>query len=741
MNKTYIGYDLGDGETIANYINTDVSTGSSKSEIADVTMPGQNTAGLAIPTTYAYKKNTKDLVFAAFIMMNDDEVDNVNTNFKRRPTDLLPQLSDVERNALETEFIADTREWPLIAEAQTPALINYKNHIVKFTNGVFLNPDFVERIRTASKGSVQIVVSIGHPTKWGSLDCAIYRKILMQTVLGESTYIGIPLKILLAGESRAAFLYVKDAYDMSRKLTEHILLMDVGSSTIDITALAGGDSRSCSHNDGHNYLGARIIDYFIFEWFKNEIIKKGYEEDYQDKVANNPTYENAVLLKCRKAKEDLFSTDSGMVNIYTDWFKMKLSREEIDGMMSRPMEPILTKYLKISEDIRLNMGNRSYKEELERFLLQERSIMKEKGLKLNQIILTGSASKMPAVREITQKVFAEVTAKDIFMDMDPSKTISKGLALVGISNDKSEEFQNDARLLVKNTIPQIAKENMPKLAMPLAKAVTDIICDDIVLPELKKWRDGKYTALQDAMDEVQKKCDEKSLANLLNTNQKCKDIITGWVVDIIGAEMAIEIKKLCIKYKIKDFDVNDLNVMNMNVKGSQFGKGISESVSDKILSPADMLVNIVAVITGIIVAIITPFALGILVGLLSWISVSIAGVIFSVLIALPGLGWAALLAITGLAGAYLVKHSFEEVKDKISDKIIESDLPQMFRNRIKDKKLTEAISSNKEKIATEIENSMCSDQAVSTIEKQICTVFENRVKVIIDNIRYIIESN
>lgn len=740
MNKTYIGYDLGDGETIANYINTDVATGSSKSEIADVTMPGQNTAGLAIPTIYAFKKQSDEIVFASFIRENDEEVENINANFKKRPSDLLSYTSAVELNKIETAFITDEKIWPQILKAQTPALLDYKNQIIEFTNGVFTNPDFMDRIKTASKSTKEIAVCVGHPTKWDTLDCAIYRKILMQTILGETSYVGIPLKLILAGESRAAFLYVRDAYEMNNKINDNILLMDVGSSTIDVTALAGGDSRNFSHNDGHNYLGARIIDYFIFEWYQNEIKKKGYWEDYQDIVNNNPTYESAVLLKCRKAKEDLFSMDCDVINIYTDWFKMRLSQKDVDEKMSMPMEPIINKYMDIPDSIRKSMKDRSYKQELEAFLEYEKNIIEEKNIKINQIILTGSASKMPAVKEITQKVFSNVTSKDIFMDMNPSKTISKGLALVGISNDKSEEFQNDAKILIKNKVSQIASDNISKLAEPLAEAVTDIICDDIILPELKKWRNGKYISLQDAMDEVNQKCNEKNLVVILNSNEKCKDIITNWVVDIIGVEMAVEIQKLCLKYHIKDFCLNDLNVMNVDVNGSRIGRDVSNSVTDKILSPADMLVNVVSVITGIIVAIITPFILGLIIGLISWISVSIASVIFSILIALPVAGWAALLAITGFAGAYLIKHSFEEMKDRISDKIITCDLSQFFRNKIKDTKLIESVNTNKPKISTEIVNALCSKKSVDAMEKQITTVFEKQVKGIIDDIKYILES-
>ena len=53
-----------------------------------------------------------------------------------------------------------------------------------------------------------VVFTVGHPTRWNSLDIAIYKAILRRSVLGGDDYEGMKAELIVAAESRAAFLYL-----------------------------------------------------------------------------------------------------------------------------------------------------------------------------------------------------------------------------------------------------------------------------------------------------------------------------------------------------------------------------------------------------------------------------------------------------------------------------------------------------------------------------------------------------
>ena len=90
--------------------------------------------------------------------------------------------------------------------------------------------------------------------------------------------------------------------------------------------------------------------------------------------------------------------------------------------------------------------------------------MEQEGISIGRVILTGSASKMPVVPEIVKEVFSDIPESALFFDMDPSRTISKGLALVGPSNDKSVSFQMDVSKVLREDVPRVVKNNVANLA-------------------------------------------------------------------------------------------------------------------------------------------------------------------------------------------------------------------------------------------------------------------------------------
>jgi hypothetical protein len=737
MRTIYIGFDLGDGETIANYIQT-FDSNAAVSEIKDILMPDTQYAGTTIATAYAYKKNTTDIAFSPYIIKNEEDVENIHTNFKRRPSDLISIEANRKKDTLEQILDAASREWPSERLVQSQRLIEYRDQVAEFTNAVFQNSSFQERLKLVFQSADRIVVCVGHPTNWSTLDCKLYKKILQKSILGEVSYMGYPLEILVAGESRAAFLYAKYANTIKLQKNTLYLLIDVGSSTTDLTALTG-DSRNSTYNSGNNYLGARIIDYQILEWFLSEVKDKGYGEEYADIIKHNPTAANALLMKCRKAKEELFSTSLNQIQIeFGSWKPLKLTRIILEDLINQPVLPVITKYLNYPETVKEQFRNKSWKQAFQAFLASEARELQNKGIAIHTILMTGSASQMPFITDIIRQVFSGCA---IHPDLDPSKAISKGLALVGQSNEKSVKFQNDVHAFLEEGMPAIVGNNLPFLADQIGAVISDIICDDIIMPKLRDWKNMKYTTMKAAIDDIESNCSEKKIGELLQSNPKCRSIIQYWIINKVGADVALKLKELCNKYQVNEFTLNELNIMDISIGSNIGGAGLSKDMLASILSPADMLSSIVAVITGILVAIITPTLLGVVIGIISYISVTLAAIIFTILAAIPLWGWGILLAITGYGAAKLVSQGWDSVKDSISDKIITANLPRKVRDLVSEAKLKGAIDNKRSTIHSKIQEAMLSDSSKNKIKASISSSMEQQVKIKADEIKYVIESH
>ncbi len=100
--KLFIGYDLGDGETITDMAILDDSQIKSGNRVsfAGMTMPDNNTPGQAIPTVFGLDRETGSVVFSSSIVSDPEAVEQIRSNFKRRPSDLIAPVDETRRAAL-----------------------------------------------------------------------------------------------------------------------------------------------------------------------------------------------------------------------------------------------------------------------------------------------------------------------------------------------------------------------------------------------------------------------------------------------------------------------------------------------------------------------------------------------------------------------------------------------------------------------------------------------------------------
>lgn len=734
--KIFIGFDLGDGESITDFVVRDASDMKERirTNFVAMTMPDSREKGKAIPTVYGYDKNG-NLVFANSILDMPELVKDIQINFKRRPCDLCKEMTNEKKLKLY-EIFSGMNGWPSqkeCPECYTPEMETFRKAVITFTNAIFENKDYMERIHGNSVDCDEIVFCVGHPTRWMDLDVVIYKAILQGSVLGKGEYVGKKTNLIMAAESRAAFLTVRDK--ASKKVLPKdtsVLLIDVGSSTIDITALTA-DSHNYQYNSGNNYLGVRSIDYIIREMYLEWLQKRPEDwDEYKKMESSNPSFNKSLTLACRIGKEAMYSGTSGICRVsFCDFKPCRIKQEEVEQAINKfPVAKILSDNVSLPSEQKNVMGSKNWQELFTDFLTEQKMEISKRGIRIGRIILTGSASKMPFVPQIIKKVFHELPKGTVLADMDPSRSISMGLALVGPSNEKSVEFQKDLNTLIEKELPNIIERDLPQLADDLSSIIDEVVTD-IVKYDMRKWRDSNIKTLNEMTQRIKQDCEEKRLQKILLDNKDYNTTINKWTVDIVGQDIAEKLQQICHRYGVDDIMMEELNVFQTpEIEGF--------NVNVDVLDFADAIIAIVAVIAGIITAIVLPTVLGIVIGLISLISVGIASFLLGILLALPGVGWAILLGVAGIAVVKAAASGMKDAKEMLLEKMQGMNLPQWIRNNMTDKKIDAEIKKAglKEKIRQSILEEKSKKEIINSVSSNLRSQIEKRA----EDIKYVIES-
>ncbi len=732
--KTYVGYDLGDGETITDVVTLEAGKSTTKTVFDNMTMPDTVNPGQAMPTIFAFDE-TGEVIFSQTISADPEAVRNIIVNFKRCPSDLL-RGSSTMTNAEQIDFLKKSSDWPsasVWADGNSTEMLNFKNSVIAFTNAIFSDGDYINRLKSVAQSSDEIVFCVGHPTNWTELDIAIYELIFKNSLLGRGKYEGKKSSIIMEAESRAAFLYSKDVEAFGRLPKDSsVLLIDVGSSTIDITAMTA-TSNNHQYNSGSNYLGARSVDFMIRDWYLDQIKQRPADWSmYQALVKANPTIPNALTLSCRRAKEQLYSSPSRMSVITFGLFPgIRLMEKDLDKVIDEtPIAKILKETIKLNDHECALMGSKSWKTLFKEFLADKKVEMAKQGIKVGCVILTGSASKMPFVPRIVLEVFNEVSADSLKYDMDPSRTISKGLALVGPSNEKSKAFQEDLNHLIDEKLEKIVEKNIPDLGKEMGTVISGILSPKMKA-HIRSWREGNIDTLNAMNRRIKSDCSEENLTKLLSNDSKYVKTIENWLKNKVGKDIAVELKGLCDKYGVRDISVDDLNIMTMP----------QISMGDIPLDPLefmDTLGGVIALIAGVISAASITTIMAVIVVVISLISESLATSLFFALIGMGPAGWAILAGVVGVAVAALVAGGFDRFKSLFQDKVMGWNLPRIARRTMSDDKINKSFADAN--LPKQIEDAFKKEDLKKDIVKKVSANLKGQIEKRAEDIKYAIES-
>mgnify|MGYP001571370097 FL=1 len=212
------------------------------------------------------------------------------------------------------------------------------------------------------------------------------------------------LKVLrIINEPTAAAL----AYGFNKKKDEKIVVYDFGGGTFDVSVLeVGDDVIEVKSTGGDTHLGGDNIDQIIMGWVISEFKKQSGIDVTKDVLALQRIKEAS-----EKAKHELSST-----------FETEINIPFITSGSSGP-EHLLVKFA------------RTKLEELTNDLIKKsiditRKVVEDSGLKLgeiNEIILVGGQTRMPAMQKAVKDLFGKEPNKSV----NPDEVVAVGAAVQG----------------------------------------------------------------------------------------------------------------------------------------------------------------------------------------------------------------------------------------------------------------------------------------------------------------------
>lgn len=213
---------------------------------------------------------------------------------------------------------------------------------------------------------------------------------------------GLEVKRIINEPTAAAL-----AYGLGKAKEEKIAVFDLGGGTFDVSILElGDDVFEVKSTNGDTHLGGedfdnRIVDHFIEEFKKQEGIdlKK----------------DNAALQRLKdeaeKAKKELSTTTQVEVNLPfltadadgPKHFEYTLTRAKLEALVADLIDKTAIPVEKALKDAKLKAGD------------------------INEIVLVGGMTRMPAVVEKVKKIFG----KDPMQGVNPDEVVAMGAAIQG----------------------------------------------------------------------------------------------------------------------------------------------------------------------------------------------------------------------------------------------------------------------------------------------------------------------
>ena len=506
-----IGIDFGHGETTASYLDTEnPDKGVQQLHILD----GNSAETYKVESAVCRDENTGEWRFA----VNDADYSspNYSIQFKARMDEIKPEDKEA--------FSAFIR---LVFE-----------HIIDNQHFLKYNPQ---------TGEKNFKLYIACPSGWGTKedDTQIqkYREFVSSI---------IPVEWVIKESDAAYFKFKAKKKGIPANLT--VLVIDIGSSTIDFTCygneIVGPDS-SLSNGEKH---GASLVERSICKYFKEN------DEDYQEAEKNAAEYPKVKWLDAVthyvKSKKEIYYTKE--LTILT----LDFSQGNISPLLPRK---------RVFDSVRLE------KETLEdkilawykKLLKGDLEAVRNKLQNVEVVILTGGASRMPWLQRLVRDVFSSSTK--IIRDNEPSYVVSDGIAAYAYAVYQLEKQIKDAidSFWKKYNDENLSKlilgyfnESLQNIQLPMIKDICDEFdAGNIVYnednfededPSLKNaFYNGRHCTIVFVPE--MRKHNNRVLRD--NGGQICKEINDGMNV-LLAKEIVEDIKECFTRNELGDVNIS-----------------------------------------------------------------------------------------------------------------------------------------------------------------------------------------
>lgn len=213
---------------------------------------------------------------------------------------------------------------------------------------------------------------------------------------------GLEVKRIINEPTAAAL-----AYGLDKGKEEKIVVFDLGGGTFDVSVLELGDGVfEVKSTNGDTHLGGEDFDNVIVNYFIDEFKKSDGIDLRKDNAAMQRLKDEA-----EKAKKELSSTTETEINIPfitadadgPKHFEIKLSRAKLEELVAPLLDRLDDPVKKALKDAKLEAKD------------------------INEVVLVGGMTRMPAVVERVKKLFG----RDPMQGVNPDEVVAVGAAIQG----------------------------------------------------------------------------------------------------------------------------------------------------------------------------------------------------------------------------------------------------------------------------------------------------------------------
>lgn len=357
----------------------------------------------------------------------------------------------------------------------------------QFMRGIYLQIR-KQRSELTDNNHIVYIACPSNDRKWTNEELKNYAEIALDA--------GLPLakiddnSIGIIRESRAAFIKARSNQSTNSAIKEGILLIDFGSSTVDLTYYSSLYVQK--PEDGGDDCGAYHVEDAIF----NQLVQ---DDDLARQCCeDSKSTSTAMKLGIRESKEKFYSCNSEELEIVLS--AVKLSGGKLSGDID-----------KYYSDDDINKMLTSYKSSIRKCFTDYRdNHLHNYPIKL--VFLTGGASRMDFIKDIVCEIFNY--QGDFYRELDPSLTISNGIALAGRADLRSSSLLDELLPKIDTIVNQsdVAEKVIESESVAITGIVLNIIENNYLAFKNQK-SDGSIATLETNIKNALRDIDYSSLFN------------------------------------------------------------------------------------------------------------------------------------------------------------------------------------------------------------------------------------